>query len=173
MPARTVETVESTAISAAVVLATHKNASNHWMGSRINACEGFNWEKLNMNEMFRRFAQATASVVGSSWWFLTAVAVVFVWGVLGPIYHFSDTWQLVINTVSSVITFLMVFLIQNTQNRDSKAIQLKLNELLRGVEGARTGLVNLESLSDEDLRRLQMEFERLAKAKELPARSGS
>jgi low affinity Fe/Cu permease len=135
------------------------------MRSRLNACERFNWEKFNMNEMFRRFAQATASVVGSSWWFLTAVAVVFVWGVLGPIYHFSDTWQLVINTVSSVITFLMVFLIQNTQNRDSKAIQLKLNELLRGVEGARTGLVNLESLSDDDLRRLQMEFERLAKAK--------
>jgi len=75
-------------------------------------------EKLNMNELFRKFAQASANVVGSSWWFLTAVAVVVVWGVVGPIYHFSDTWQLIINTVSSVITFLMVFLIQNTQNRD-------------------------------------------------------
>jgi low affinity Fe/Cu permease len=123
--------------------------------------------KLNMNEVFRKFAQASANVVGSSWWFLTAVAVVVVWGVVGPIYHFSDTWQLIINTVSSVITFLMVFLIQNTQNRDSKAIQLKLNELLRGVAGARTGLVNLEALSDEDLRRLQIEFERLGQSKVL------
>jgi low affinity Fe/Cu permease len=118
-----------------------------------------------MNEMFRRFAQGTASIVGSSWWFLSAAVVVLVWALLGPLYGFSDTWQLVINTVSSVITFLMVFLIQNTQNRDSKAIQLKLNELLRGVEGARTGLVNLESLSDVDLQRLQMEFERLGRAR--------
>ena len=92
-----------------------------------------------------------------------AVTVVIGWGIAGPIYHYSDTWQLVINTVSSVITFLMVFLIQNTQNRDSKAIQLKLNELLRGVEGARTGLVNLEALSDEELATLQLEFERLSR----------
>jgi low affinity Fe/Cu permease len=127
-----------------------------------------------MNEIFRRFAQATANVVGSSWWFLSAVAVVVAWAIVGPIYHFSDTWQLVINTVSSIITFLMVFLIQNTQNRDSRAIQLKLNELLRGVKGARTGLVNLETLSDEDLRRLQLEFERLAhtRASALPAEPG-
>jgi low affinity Fe/Cu permease len=112
--------------------------------------------------MFRRFAHVTSNIVGSSWWFLLAVIVVVGWGIAGPIYHYSDTWQLVINTVSSVITFLMVFLIQNTQNRDSKAIQLKLNELLRGVEGARTGLVNLEALSDEDLAQLQLEFERLS-----------
>lgn len=116
----------------------------------------------NVNAMFRRFAHVTSNIVGSSWWFLLAVIVVVGWGIAGPIYHYSDTWQLVINTVSSVITFLMVFLIQNTQNRDSKAIQLKLNELLRGVEGARTGLVNLEALSDEDLAQLQLEFERLS-----------
>lgn len=115
-----------------------------------------------MNAMFRRFADAISNIVGSSWWFLLAVVIVIGWGIVGPIYHYSDTWQLVINTVSSVITFLMVFLIQNTQNRDSKAIQLKLNELLRGVEGARTGLVNLEALSDEDLAQLQLEFERLS-----------
>jgi low affinity Fe/Cu permease len=125
-----------------------------------------------MNDMFRKFAQGTASVVGSSWWFLMAVGGVMVWGLLGPIYHFSDSWQLAINTVSSVITFLMVFLIQNTQNRDSKAIQLKLNELLRGVEGARTGLVNLESLSDVELQRLQMEFERLGRARAASAIPG-
>jgi low affinity Fe/Cu permease len=114
-----------------------------------------------MNEIFRRFAQTISNTVGSSWSFLIAFAVVVIWGITGPIYRYSDTWQLVMNTVSSVVTFLMVFLIQNTQNRDSKAIQLKLNELLRGVKGARTGLVNLEVLSDEDLMQLHREFERL------------
>jgi low affinity Fe/Cu permease len=114
-----------------------------------------------MNEIFRKFAHTISNVVGSSWSFLIAFGVVVVWGITGPVYQYSDTWQLVMNTVSSVITFLMVFLIQNTQNRDSKAIQLKLNELLRGVAGARTGLVNLESLSDEDLMQLHREFERL------------
>jgi low affinity Fe/Cu permease len=117
--------------------------------------------KIDMNEIFRKFAQTTSNTVGSSWSFLIAFVVVVVWGVTGPMYQYSDTWQLVMNTVSSVITFLMVFLIQNTQNRDAKAIQLKLNELLRGVAGARTGLVNLEALSDENLLRLHREFERL------------
>jgi low affinity Fe/Cu permease len=114
-----------------------------------------------MNEIFRKFAQTVSNTAGSSWLFVIAFAVVVVWGITGPMYQYSDTWQLVMNTVSSVITFLMVFLIQNTQNRDSKAIQLKLNELLRGVAGARTALVNLEALSDEDLLRLHREFERL------------
>jgi low affinity Fe/Cu permease len=114
-----------------------------------------------MNEIFRRFAQTISNTAGSSWSFLIAFAVVVIWGITGPMYRYSDTWQLVMNTVSSVVTFLMVFLIQNTQNRDSKAIQLKLNELLRGVKGARTGLVNLEVLSDEDLMQLHREFERL------------
>jgi low affinity Fe/Cu permease len=123
-------------------------------------------EKNNMNELFRPFAQAASKVMGSSWSFLVAGAVIVVWGITGPIYHYSDTWQLVINTVTSLVTFLMVFLIQNTQNRDSKAIQLKLNELIRGVEGARTGLVNLEALSDEELLQLQREFERLAEHKQ-------
>jgi len=121
--------------------------------------------KIDMSEIFRKFAQTTSNTVGSSWSFLIAFVVVVVWGITGPIYQYSDTWQLVMNTVSSVITFLMVFLIQNTQNRDSKAIQLKLNELLRGVAGARTGLVNLEALSDEDLLRLHREFERLGAAR--------
>jgi low affinity Fe/Cu permease len=127
-----------------------------------------NWSRENhMNEIFRKFAQATSNTVGSFWPFLIAFVVVVVWGVTGPMYQYSDTWQLVMNTVSSVITFLMVFLIQNTQNRDAKAIQLKLNELLCGVAGARTGLVNLEALSDEDLLRLHREFERLGQ-REVP-----
>src|SRR5205814_10516967 len=114
-----------------------------------------------MRELFRKFAQITSQVVGSSWAFILAVAVIAAWAVTGPMFHYSDTWQLVINTSTTIITFLMVFLIQNTQNRDAKAIHLKLDELIKGVKGARTSMVNLEQLSDKDLERLQKEFERL------------
>ena len=114
-----------------------------------------------MNEIFRKFANKTSEIVGSPWAFITAVAIIVVWSVTGPIFGFSDTWQLVINTGTTIITFLMVFLIQNTQNRDAKAIHLKLDELLRGVEGARTSMVDLEDLSDEDLKKLQEDFQRL------------
>src|SRR5436190_23591212 len=114
-----------------------------------------------MKELFRKFAQTVSTVVGSSWAFILAVAIVVVWAATGPLFRFSDTWQLVINTGTTIITFLMVFLIQNTQNRDAKAIHLKLDELIKGVKGARTGLVNLEQLSDADLERLHKEFERL------------
>jgi len=117
-----------------------------------------------MNELFRLFAQKSSQLVGSSWAFILAVLIIIAWAVTGPVFHYSDTWQLVINTCTTIITFLMVFLIQNTQNRDAKAIHLKLDELLRGVKGARTGLVNLEQLSDDDLERLQKEFERLHKS---------
>ena len=114
-----------------------------------------------MRELFRKFAQITSTAVGSSWAFIFAVFIIIVWAVTGPMFHYSDTWQLVINTGTTIITFLMVFLIQNTQNRDAKAIHLKLDELLKGVKGARTSLVNLEQLSDKDLERLQKEFERI------------
>ena len=100
-------------------------------------------------------------MVGSSWAFIFSVVIILVWAITGPMFHYSDTWQLVINTGTTIITFLMVFLIQNTQNRDAKAIHLKLDELIKGVKGARTGLVNLEQLSDSDLERLHKEFERL------------
>ena len=113
------------------------------------------------SDLFRRFAHATASAVGSSKAFLGALAVVVAWAVTGPVFHYTDTWQLVINTGTTIVTFLMVFLIQNTQNRDAKAIHLKLDELIRALKGARNSFVNLESLSDEDLARLQAEFERL------------
>ncbi len=115
-----------------------------------------------MKDVFRQFATATAEAGGSPWTFLAAVAIVVVWGISGPLFGFSDTWQLVINTGTTIVTFLMVFLVQNTQNRDARAIHLKLDELLRAVQGARTGLVNLEALSDEDLHGLQRQFERLA-----------
>ena len=110
---------------------------------------------------FRKAAQAASFQVGRPWAFAGAVTLIVGWAILGPVFGFSDTWQLVINTGTTIITFLMVFLIQNTQNRDAKAIQLKLDELLRGVEGARTGLVALEGLSDEELERLEREFDRI------------
>src|SRR5712672_606248 len=124
-----------------------------------------------MNELFRKFSQMTSQAVGSSWAFIIAVLIIVVWGVTGPLFHYSDTWQLVINTGTTIITFLMVFLIQNTQNRDAKAIHLKLDELLRGVEGARTHLVDLEALSDEELDRLHQQFKRIRHAEAEDVRS--
>jgi low affinity Fe/Cu permease len=114
-----------------------------------------------MQEAFRRWAQRTACTVGSPMAFIAALSVVLVWAITGPIFGFSDTWQLVINTGTTVVTFLMVFLIQNSQNRDARAIQLKLDELLRAVTRARTDLVDLEHCSDEELDRLQEQFARL------------
>ena len=118
-----------------------------------------------MHEAFRRFAQTSAQLVGSAWAFIVAVVVIIVWAITGPIFGFSDTWQLVINTGTTIVTFLMVFLIQNTQNRDAKSLHLKLDELIRGVHGARTGLVALEELSDSELDDLQGQFDRLRKRK--------
>ena len=114
-----------------------------------------------MHERFRRFARRTSEIVGSAEVFLAACAAIVVWGVLGPTYNFSDTWQLVINTGTTIITFLMVFIIQNSQNRDARAIQLKLDELIRAVKGARTGMVRLEELTDQELSALTGDFEKL------------
>ncbi|MFP5404941.1 MAG: low affinity iron permease family protein [Gammaproteobacteria bacterium] len=114
-----------------------------------------------MKELFRKLSNVASAAVGSFWAFIVATAVVGLWAVTGPLFDYSDTWQLVMNTTSSIITFLMVFLIQNTQNRDTMATQLKLDELLRAGQGARTSMVDLESLSDDELERLQNEFHRL------------
>ncbi|MEA4909947.1 MAG: low affinity iron permease family protein [Chloroflexi bacterium] len=113
-----------------------------------------------MNELFRKFALTVSAFVGSPVAFITALLLLIVWGVTGPIFHFSDTWQLVINTGTTIITFLMVFIIQNTQNRDARAIQLKLDELIRSTREARNNLVDLEDMSDEELDRLQEQFQR-------------
>ncbi len=126
-----------------------------------------------MHETFRRFAKRCAESVGSAEVFTGAVALIMVWAALGPHYAYSDTWQLVINTATTIVTFLMVFVIQNTQNRDARAIQLKLDELIRAVQGARTGLVRLEELSDEDLRTLASDFEKLRARRVLPRPSSS
>ena len=120
--------------------------------------------KPGVKKFFRIFASKTSSTVGSPWAFVIAVAVIVVWAATGPIFHFSDTWQLVINTGTTIITFLMVFLIQNTQNRDAKAIHLKLDELIRSIDKARNSLVDLEDLSDDELARLETEFQRFRKA---------
>lgn len=114
-----------------------------------------------MNQAFRKFSVAAAAALGSSWMFIANVLLILVWLIAGPFFHYSDTWQLLVNTATTVFTYLAVFLIQNTQNRDAVAIHLKLDELIKGVGGARTGLVNLEKLSDEELSALQEEFTRL------------
>ena len=115
---------------------------------------------------FRHFAHRTSVTVGSSTAFVCALATVAIWAILGPLFHYSDTWQLTINTGTTIITFLMVFVIQNTQNRDAQAMQLKLDELIRAVEQARNELVDLERPLDEELHRLQQQFEGLRRAAE-------
>jgi low affinity Fe/Cu permease len=114
-----------------------------------------------MREGFRRFAQGTSRLVGSPAAFILALAVILAWAITGPVFHFSDTWQLVINTGTTIVTFLMVFLIQNTQNRDAQAIHLKLDELIRTTQSARDELVDLEECSDEELERLASQFQQL------------
>ena len=110
---------------------------------------------------FSQLCALDAEVVGSPWAFALGVLVIVVWAVTGPIFHFSDTWQLVINTGTTIVTFLMVFLIQSTQNRDAKAMHLKLDELIRAVGAARTKLVHLENLTDDELASLEKEFQKL------------
>ena len=115
-----------------------------------------------MKDLFRKFSHKTSEVVGSPVAFITALIVLILWGASGPIFHFSDTWQLVINTATTIITFLMVFLIQNTQNRDAKALHLKLDELIRSNQGARNTMVDLEELSDDALEQLQKQFRKMS-----------
>ncbi len=114
-----------------------------------------------MSEFFRRMAKRIASAIGSPYAFVAALGGVTLWALLGPVFGFSDTWQLVINTTTTVITFLVVFMIQNTQNRDSKALHLKLDELIRSVDAARNELIDSEDLSDNELARLEKEFAQL------------
>jgi low affinity Fe/Cu permease len=114
-----------------------------------------------MPSTFHRSATAASAAVGTPWAFAAAVGIVLAWAVSGPLFGFSDTWQLVINTGTTIVTFLMVFLIQNTQNRDTRVVQLKLDELIRAVAGARNSLVDMEDMSDEALAQLQEEFETL------------
>jgi len=115
---------------------------------------------------FRTVATRTSDFAGSPWAFLTAVSLIITWALLGPHFHYSDAWQLVINTGTTIITFLMVFLIQNLQNRDARAMHLKLDELLRAAKNARNQLIDLENMTDAELDDLQQEFKRLKKSVE-------
>src|SRR5947209_2764028 len=110
---------------------------------------------------FRRSSTAAAKALGSPWAFLVGAIFIVAWAVSGYWLHFSDTWQLIINTATSVVTFLAVFLIQNTQNREASAMHLKLDELIRAVEGTRKGLVHLEDLEDDQLEWLEAQFRRV------------
>jgi low affinity Fe/Cu permease len=114
--------------------------------------------------LFTRFAKWTARAAGRPFSFTVAVAVILVWGITGPIFGFSDTWQLVINTGTTIVTFLMVFLIQNTQNRDTEALQVKLDELIRVTQGAHNALLDLEELDEWELDRIRASYEALAKS---------
>src|SRR6266404_4086892 len=114
-----------------------------------------------VSDAFRVFARRSSIALGSAWAFAGAVLVILVWLLTGPTFHFSDTWQLIINTATTIVTFLMVFLIQNTQNRDAKAVHLKLDELIRAIKEARNELVDLEDMSDEELNELKNQFQRL------------
>lgn len=120
----------------------------------------------SLKEAFRRFAQRASETVGSPWMFILAMLVVIAWAVTGPLFNFSNTWQLVINTGTTIVTFLMVFMIQNTQNRDAHAMHLKLDELLRAMHEARNDLINLEHCTDEQLAQYESEFRRLKEGRE-------
>ena len=124
-----------------------------------------------MHEIFRKTAHYASEKFGSPWAFTIALALIVIWAISGPFLHFSTTWQLFINTITTILTFLMVFLIQNTQNRDAKAVHLKLDELIRAIDPARNSLIDIEDMEDEELALLQEEFkkfraEKIAEIKE-------
>ena len=117
---------------------------------------------IKSTSWFTRFAKWTARMTGRPATFMVAVTVILGWAVTGPVFGYSDTWQLIINTGTTIVTFLMVFLIQNTQNRDAEAIQVKLDELIRASAEAHNALLDLEELEEEDLDRIRMNYERMA-----------
>ncbi len=113
------------------------------------------------SDRFGKFAARSSHYLGSRWAFVAAIGVILAWGLTGPIFHYSDTWQLVINTGTTIVTFLMVFLIQNTQNRDARAIHLKLNELIHAVDKAKNRMIDVENLSDLELDELAKTYEKI------------
>jgi low affinity Fe/Cu permease len=125
-----------------------------------------------VSNVFRFFARKSSVVLGSAWTFAAAVLIIVTWSLTGPKFHYSDPWQLIINTGTTIVTFLMVFLIQNTQNRGAKSVHLKLDEVIRAVKGARNELVNLQELSDENLKKLEQQFARVRKKAEQDVADG-
>lgn len=127
---------------------------------------------MTNNDWFSKFSTWLSSMAGKPATFVIAVLLVVVWAISGPMFHFSDTWQLVINTSTTIVTFLMVFLIQNTQNRDTAAMQIKLDELIRALDGAHNALLDLEELNEKDLARFRRRYEQLAESARSSLRSG-
>jgi low affinity Fe/Cu permease len=134
-------------------MSNRNNASDHNVPERQNS--------EHNSGSFHTFAGRASLVVGSKWGFTTAVLIILFWGLSGPYFHFSDTWQLVVNTATTIVTFLIVFLIQNTQNRDARAIHLKLDEIIHAIRGARNEMIQIENLSDADLEAISKNFERI------------
>lgn len=137
---------------------THVNDTHSGSANRARAA--------GLTAKFSHFAQQTAIWTGHPWAFFLATTIIAVWIVTGPLFHYSDTWQLVINTGTTIVTFLMVFLIQNTQNRDMMAVQLKLSELVIAMKGAKNSFASIEDLSDEELRALHVDCRRRAEMAE-------
>ncbi len=121
-------------------------------------------ERKSTNDRFGRFAATASGWLGSKWAFCGAILIIVVWAAAGPAFHYSNSWQLVINTGTTIVTFMMVFLIQNTQNRDARAINLKLNELIRALDKARDQMIDIETLSDVELDQLQARYEAIRAA---------
>lgn len=117
---------------------------------------------MKSRKLFTRFAKWASGASGHPITFISAVFIIIIWAVTGPIFKYSDTWQLVINTGTTIITFLMVFLIQNTQNRDTGAMQIKLDELIRSIENAHNALLDLEELDDKEIEKIKKNYEKLA-----------
>ena len=126
---------------------------------------------IRTTSSFGRFARWSAHAVGQPAAFVTAVAVIIVWGLAGPFFNFSDTWQLIINTGTTIVTFLMVFLIQNTQNKDAEAMHIKLDELIRALDNAQNALLNLEDLEEKDLDLIRGDYLKLAENARLELRN--
>jgi len=127
---------------------------------------------MTKSSWFARFAKTTSRATGRPQAFMIAFGVVLAWAISGPLFGFSDTWQLVINTSTTIVTFLMVFLIQHTQNRDTEALQVKLDELIRATEGAHNALLDLEELEEDDLDRIRASYEKLASDARTQRKSG-
>jgi len=136
----------------------HSNGNGSGQKGHTRASGAPNHSGNHHNEWFSKFAHETARLTGKPAAFIVATAVIVIWAITGPLFHYSDTWQLVINTSTTIVTFLMVFLIQNTQNRDTMALQIKLSELIIAVHGAHNRLATAEDLSEEELERLHKEY---------------
>src|SRR5438105_2970037 len=132
----------------------HRNLCNYPGGACME-------KEHSLSEGFQVFATKSSYWVGSRWAFALAVMAIILWAGTGPHFHYSDTWQLVVNTATTIVTFLMVFLIQNTQNRDARAIHLKLDEIIRAIRPADNNMINIEKLSDEELQILATQFEKI------------